>query len=58
MARAAVGSFTEANDILDTWIGRFDLGRAYLELGAFTEADSEFDRCVKRRGEALALFLG
>lgn len=55
--RAAVQAFTEANNILDTWIGRFDLGTAYLQLGAFTEADSEFDRCVKRRGEALALFL-
>ncbi len=31
--------------------------QAYLEAGAFTEADSEFDRCIKRRGEALALFL-
>lgn len=56
-ARQAVASFTQANNLLDTWIGRFDLGRAYLELGAFTEADSEFDRCLKRRGEALALFL-
>jgi tetratricopeptide (TPR) repeat protein len=56
-SRAAVKLFTEANSILDTWIGRFDLGTAYLELGAFTEADSEFDRCLKRRGEALALFL-
>ena len=24
---------------------------------AFTQADSEFDRCIKRRGEALSLFL-
>ncbi len=55
--RAAIASFTEAKAILDTWIGRYDLGMAYLELGAFTEADSEFDRCIKRRGEALALFL-
>jgi tetratricopeptide (TPR) repeat protein len=54
---AAVAHFTEANKLLDTWIGRFDLGRAYLEIGAFPEADSEFDRCVKRRGETLALFL-
>jgi tetratricopeptide (TPR) repeat protein len=54
--RGAVQSFTKANGLLDTWIGRFDLGRAYLELGAFVEADSEFDRCLKRRGEALALF--
>jgi tetratricopeptide (TPR) repeat protein len=55
--RAAVKLFTDANNLLDTWIGRFDLGRAYLEIGAFTEADSEFDRCINRRGESLALFL-
>jgi tetratricopeptide (TPR) repeat protein/predicted Ser/Thr protein kinase len=53
----AVKLFTDASNLLDTWIGRFDLGRAYLEIGRFTEADSEFDRCIKRRGEALALFL-
>jgi len=56
-ARAAIKRFTEANTQLDTWLGRFDLGRAYLEAGAFTEADSEFDRCIQRRGEALSLFL-
>ena len=55
-SKGAVKLFTDANSLLDTWIGRFDLGRAYLESGAFTEADSEFDRCVNRRGEALALF--
>lgn len=55
--REAVRLFTEANGLLDTWVGRFDLGRAYLEMGAFAEADSEFDRCIKRRGEALSLFL-
>ena len=56
-SRKAIKIFTEANGLLDTWIGRFDLGRAYLEEGAFTEADSEFDRSMKRRGEASALFL-
>jgi eukaryotic-like serine/threonine-protein kinase len=45
-----------ANSLLDTWIGHFDLGQAYLEAGAFTEADSEFDQCMKRRGEAIELF--
>ena len=55
--RGAIKSFTEANALLDTWIGRLELGRAYLEAGAFTQADSEFDRCIKRRGEALSLFL-
>ena len=53
----AIQFFTEARNLLDTWIGRFDLGRAYLEAGAFGEADSEFERCLKRRGEALELFM-
>jgi tetratricopeptide (TPR) repeat protein len=55
--RGAIKLFTDANNLVDTWIGRFDLGRAYLEAEAYTEADSEFDRCIRRRGEALALFL-
>ena len=56
-ARQAIKLLTEANALLDTWIGHFDLGRAYLEAKGFTQADSEFDRCIKRRGEALALFM-
>jgi tetratricopeptide (TPR) repeat protein len=55
-ARQAIPIFTQANSQLDTWIGRFDLGRAYLEADSFVEADSEFDRCIKRRGETLDLF--
>ena len=53
----AIKDITDANNLLDTWIGRFELGRAYLEAGAFTAADSEFDRCNKRRGEAIELFM-
>lgn len=53
----AVKLFSDANSLLDTWIGRFELGRAFLEAGAFAEADSEFDRCLKRRGEATLLFM-
>lgn len=56
-APGAIKALTEANNLLDTWIGRFELGRAYLQSGAFVEADSEFDRCIKRRGEALELFM-
>jgi hypothetical protein len=55
--RGAVAVLGDANGLLDTWIGRLTLGRAYLEAGAYAQADSEFDRCVTRRGEALALFL-
>lgn len=53
----AVKLLNDANNLLDTWIGHFELGRAYLQAGAFVEADSEFDRCIKRRGEALELFM-
>ena len=49
--------FREAGDIVDSWIGRYLLGRAYLDAGAFTEADSELEACLKRRGEATAVFL-
>ena len=56
-ARRAIKTLIEANTLFDTWMGHFDLGRAYLEAGAFTQADSEIDRCIKRRGEVLALFL-
>jgi tetratricopeptide (TPR) repeat protein len=55
--RNAVRFLTDANEQLDTWIGHFELGRAYLAGSAFPQADSEFDRCLQRRGEALALFL-
>jgi serine/threonine protein kinase/tetratricopeptide (TPR) repeat protein len=55
--RGAVRTFQDAQKIADTWLGRYGLGRAYLEAGAFTDADTEFDACVKRRGEATAVFL-
>jgi serine/threonine protein kinase/tetratricopeptide (TPR) repeat protein len=56
-ARPAIKLLTDANALLDTWIGHFELGRAYLSTNQFLPADSEFDRCLKRRGEALSLFL-
>ena len=55
--RRAIQDLNAANVLLDTWIGHYDLGRAYLEAGALLQADSEFDRCIARRGEALSLFL-
>ena len=55
--RQAIKVLTEANTLLDTWMGHFALGRAYLEAGGLPQADSEFDRCIKRRGEAMQLLL-
>ena len=54
-AREAIRILTEANRTLDTWLGHFELGRAYLAAGANPQADSEFDLCLARRGEALSL---
>ena len=56
-ARTAIKELSDANALLDTWIGHFELGRVYLQSGQFVEADSEFDRCIQRRGETLELFL-
>ena len=55
--REAITLLTEANKLLDTWLGHFDLGRAYLDAGGYLQAEGEFDRCLTRRGEALSLFL-
>ena len=52
-----IKSFHEAQSAVDTWIGHLALGRAYLEAGQFTEAHSEFELCLTRRGEAASLFL-
>ncbi len=56
-AQEALKLFRESLGIADTWMGRFDAGRAYVELAAFAEADSELETCLKRRGESIALFL-
>jgi tetratricopeptide (TPR) repeat protein len=55
--QAALKLFLESRKLADTWMGRFDAGRAYVDAGAFAEAGSELEACIKRRGEATALFL-
>lgn len=56
-AKRAIALFLEAQKLSDTWIGRLGLGRAYIEAGAYPEADSELETCLKRRGEASAIYL-
>jgi eukaryotic-like serine/threonine-protein kinase len=56
-ATNALNKFKDAKRLADSWLAHFDLGRAYLAMGAFSEASSEFDICMKRRGEAAAIFL-
>jgi hypothetical protein len=55
--REAIGLFQDSQKLADTWMGHFDSGMAYLAAGAFPEADSEFELCLKRRGEAASAFL-
>jgi tetratricopeptide (TPR) repeat protein/predicted Ser/Thr protein kinase len=55
--RDAIARFKEARKQADSWLVRFDLARAYVEAGSFTEADTELDACIKRRGEATAVYL-
>jgi eukaryotic-like serine/threonine-protein kinase len=56
-AGQAIALFQDSQKIADTWLGRFDLGRAYVQAEAYAEADSELELCLKRRGEATAVFL-
>jgi tetratricopeptide (TPR) repeat protein/predicted Ser/Thr protein kinase len=53
----AAKRFHESQGLLDTWLSHLALGRAYLEAEEFIEAHSEFDMCLKRKGEATSVFL-
>ena len=52
----AIDLLTQARPLADVWLGRFDLGVAYLQADAYAEALPELEACQKRRGEATALF--
>jgi len=54
--REAVRLFQDAEKLVDMWLGHFELARAFVELEAFTEASSELDVCMRRGGEATAVF--
>ena len=56
-AKKAVLTLKEAGQKTDTWIGHLLLGRSFLEAGMYPEASSEIETCLKRRGEASALYL-
>jgi eukaryotic-like serine/threonine-protein kinase len=54
---AAVDAFRAAIKLGDVWMARFDLGVAYVEAGHYAEGLAELDACIRRRGEAAAIFL-
>lgn len=53
----AVQVFQDAQKLSDSWLARLDLGRAYLAAKLYQEAADQFNTCVKRSGEATAVFL-
>ena len=55
--REAITTLEGAQRTANTWLGCLDLGRAYVEAGAFTEAHAQLEMCRERRGEATAVFL-
>ncbi|HET9703291.1 MAG TPA: protein kinase [Vicinamibacterales bacterium] len=53
----AIETLQAAQKVLDLWLGRYVLGLAYLQAGHPAEALAELESCMKRRGEATALFI-
>jgi tetratricopeptide (TPR) repeat protein len=53
----AVTRFKSATTKVDAWLARYALGRAYLEAGAYAQAQEELEVALKRRGEATDVFL-
>ncbi len=52
----AIQLFQEAQSLVNTWLGHYLLGRAYLESEAYAESYSEFEECLRRQGEATSVF--
>ena len=56
-AKQAIQLYQESARLEDSWLARFDLARAYVEAGAFTDANTELETCLKRRGEATDIYI-
>jgi predicted Zn-dependent protease len=56
-SREAIQLFQDSKRLSDSWLARLDLARAYLEAGAYTDANSELEVCLKRRGEATDIYI-
>ena len=48
--------FNESLQLFDTWLVHLSLGKAYIDAEAFTKAHSEFEICLRRRGEATSVY--
>jgi len=52
----AIELFNESQKLFNTWLVHLSLGKAYLDAEAFTKAHSEFETCLRRRGEAASVY--
>src|SRR5262249_49719587 len=55
-AKEAIQLLDTAQHSIDTWLGTYDLGLAYLAAGAYPQAHEALSACVQRRGELGILF--
>ncbi len=53
----AIAAFEDALRQTDSWLARYDLGRAYVRAKKYPEADGQLKRCLRRNGEAAAVFM-
>lgn len=53
----AIATIQDGLETLDSWMGHFALGKAYLKAGDYPSAHSEFETCLKRKGEAASVYL-
>ena len=53
----AIDALNRAKELANLWLVHYTLGHAYFQLGDYQAAISEFEECVRRRGEATSLFL-
>jgi tetratricopeptide (TPR) repeat protein len=55
--RDALALLMEAQKLADSWLVHRELAWTYFDAGSFAQADTELDVCLKRRGEATAVYL-
>jgi tetratricopeptide (TPR) repeat protein len=56
-ARQAIQFYRESGRLLDSWLAHFDLARGYIAAEAYTDASTELETCLRRRGEATDIYI-
>ena len=56
-ARQAIQFYRESVRLVDSWLAHFDLARGYIAADAYTDASTELETCLRRRGEATDIYI-